>query len=58
MQICGVQDQTGATTRRIFIEPADDDDSEMTPAPARELAAALLAAVSEIGRITEAEDKL
>lgn len=55
VQIGGVQDHTGRTTRTVSLELPKGSDGEMTVAQARAAAVALLSAVSEIGRITEAE---
>lgn len=54
--VSGVQDQTGATTRGISIELPGGGD-EMTVEQARDIAAALLAAIAEVGRINDAEGR-
>ena len=58
VEICGMQDQTGATTRAIGMEPSGDSDGQMTAEQAREAAAALLAAAAELERIEGLEDQL
>lgn len=55
VRIGGVQDHTGRTTRTVSLELPKGGDGEMTVAQAKAAAVALLSAVSEIGRITEAE---
>lgn len=58
VRIGGVQDHTGRTTRTVSLDLPKGTDGEMTPAQAQAAAVALLSAVVEIGRITEAEGKL